>query len=795
KHPEAVKDTLSVDVKKLVEDLHIQQIELEMQNDELRKIQQKLEASRDLYSDLYNFSPDGHMTVSDKGFILEANLTIAAMLGMERIYLIGKLLSRFIPRKDQDRYHLFRKNLLERKTLQSFELRLIKNDCTQFYAQLHGIASEDPEENTAMIRYAVTDITERKRVEKALRYEKEKLSSIFEAMNDGVCIINQQYDFEYLNPLFLKEFGPVEGLKCYTYFNGRTDICPWCRNQKVFSGEIVRWEWQSQKNNKTYDIIETPLRNADGTISKLEIFRDITNYRKLMEKLEQSEERYRSLMKNIPDVTWTTNFKGETSYISPNIEKVYGYTPEEIYQGGASLWIERIHPDDAGKVKEALKNLIEKGTKFDVEYRIKRKDGKWIWLHDRSIAAYEEDGMMKADGIFSDFTNRKRTEEALQKSHNSLEEKVKERTVQLIQINEKLKLEIEEHKTTEENLRNALNEIKELKEHLEAEKKYLQEEIKSEHNYENIIGNSKALRNALYKVEKIAPTDTTVLILGETGTGKELIARSIHDSSPRRHRAFVKVNCATLPSNLMESELFGHEKGAFSGAVAKRVGRFELADGATIFLDEIGELPLALQSKLLRVLEDGEFERVGSSQTVKVDVRIIAATNRDLEAEVRSGRFRQDLWFRLNVFPITMPPLRNRKKDIPMLVEFFAERISNRLGRSIDVIPKSVMGTFQNYHWPGNVRELQHVIERAVINASGNKLHLMDDLDTSKKDLSKIPKTMEKVEYDHIVRMLEETQWKVDGKNGAAEILGLNPSTLRGRMRKLGIKKPKTSHF
>jgi len=240
----------------------------------------------------------------------------------------------------------------------------------------------------------------------------------------------------------------------------------------------------------------------------------------------------------------------------------------------------------------------------------------------------------------------------------------------------------------------------------------------------------------------------------------------------------------------MESELFGYEKGAFTGAFAGRLGRFEVADGATLFLDEIGELSPELQTKLLRVIQDGEFERLGSSLTIKVDVRIIAATNRNLEEEVRSGKFRKDLWYRLNIFPITVPPLRKHMDDIPQLVEYYVDKVSKKLGKSIDTIPMSVMNALQNYPWPGNVRELEHVIERAVINSSENKLRLMDNLVDSQKDLMTAPKTLETVERDHIVQTLEETRWKVSGKNGASEILGLNPSTLRARMRKLGIRKP-----
>jgi transcriptional regulator with GAF, ATPase, and Fis domain len=350
--------------------------------------------------------------------------------------------------------------------------------------------------------------------------------------------------------------------------------------------------------------------------------------------------------------------------------------------------------------------------------------------------------------------------------------------------------DITERKQAELDLREALSEIKELKEKLEVEKAYLQEEIKSQYNHENIIGQSNALNYIFYKVEQIAPTDTTVLILGETGTGKELVARAIHHLSRRKDRALVKVNCATLPANLIESELFGHEKGAFTGAHARQLGRFEIADGATLFLDEIGELPLELQPKLLRVIQDGEFERLGSSGTIKVDVRVIAATNRNLEEEVRRGRFREDLWYRLNIFPITAPPLRERMEDIVLLVDFFVNKISKRLGKHIESIPLSVMNALQAYQWPGNVRELENVLERAAINSSGPKLRLVDELKKPHKDLTTTQKTLEQVERDHIVRVLEQTNWKVSGKNGAAEILGLNRSTLRARIRKLGIHQP-----
>lgn len=358
--------------------------------------------------------------------------------------------------------------------------------------------------------------------------------------------------------------------------------------------------------------------------------------------------------------------------------------------------------------------------------------------------------------------------------------------------------DITRRKQAEEELQKRLLEINELKVRLEAESTYLQEEIKLEHNFENIIGRSDALKYVLYRVQQVGSTDMTALILGETGTGKELIARAIHETSSRRTRPMVKVNCAALPLTLIESELFGHEKGAFTGAGARKLGRFELANNTTLFLDEVGELPLDLQAKLLRVLEEGEFERVGGTLTIKINVRVIAATNRDLEKEMKEGRFRPDLWYRLNVYPITVPALRERIDDIPLLVTHFVEQCCKQFGRNIRSIPTRVIEDLQNYDWPGNIRELKHVIERAVISSSGGKLQIVDNL-------SALPappalsgngeRTLEEMERDYIVQILEKTGWKVEGKLGAAEILDINPGTLRSRMKKLGIRRGYMHHL
>ena len=307
---------------------------------------------------------------------------------------------------------------------------------------------------------------------------------------------------------------------------------------------------------------------------------------------------------------------------------------------------------------------------------------------------------------------------------------------------------------------------------------------------DTILGQSDGLKYVLYRAEQIAPTDTTVLILGETGTGKELIAAIIHDMSPRKDRPLITVNCAALPANLIESELFGREKGAFTGADTRQVGRFEVAHGSTLCLDEIGELPLELQAKLLRVIQYNEFERLGSSQTIKVDVRIVATTNRNLEEEVRKGRFRQDLYYRLNVFPITVPPLRQRQEDIPILVQAFTERYARKLGKQITSIQKETMKALQDYPWPGNIRELESIIERAVILCPGPVLHLADKLEISSPPLSSTMRTLEETERNQILKILSDTRWRIEGKDGAAAILGLHPSTLRARMHKLGILRP-----
>jgi DNA-binding NtrC family response regulator len=346
---------------------------------------------------------------------------------------------------------------------------------------------------------------------------------------------------------------------------------------------------------------------------------------------------------------------------------------------------------------------------------------------------------------------------------------------------------------TNQELKQTLIELEELKKHLEEENIYLKEEIASENFSGEIITESPKIRQIFQEIRSVAKTDSTVLITGETGTGKELVARAIHENSNRSKSTLVKVNCAAIPANLIESELFGHEKGSFTGANARKIGKFELASGGTIFLDEIGELPLELQSKLLRILQESELERVGGNQTIKINIRVVAATNRNLLKEIDEGNFREDLYYRLHVFPINIPSLRERKEDIKVLSQYFVKKYCKKTGKKIEKIPAKVMEKLEKYDWPGNVRELENIIERAVIISSGNTLQMGDWIDSKKKNTIEDDQilTLEEIERNHIIKTLNYCNGVIHGSLGAAELLNINPSTLRSRMMKLGIKMKK----
>jgi PAS domain S-box-containing protein len=508
----------------------------------------------------------------------------------------------------------------------------------------------------------------------------------------------------------------------------------------------------------------SPLQPTDMPGAVCAVMVDITERKKMEEALKNSETNYRRLFEAARDGILILDAEtGQISDVNPFLLEMLGYSHEELL--GKNLWeIGTFRDIEASKATSS--ELKSKGYVRYNDLPLETKEGRPIAVEFVSNV-YLVNHLKVIQCNIRDITERKLTAEALKKSHNELEQQAVE-------------------------LRTALSEVKTLKDRLEAENIYFRHENKMKHRFEHIIGESDGLKYALYRAEQVAPANTTVLILGETGTGKELIAFAIHSMSPRKERPLITVNCAALPGNLIESELFGREKGAFTGADTRQVGRFEIANGSTLCLDEIGELPLELQAKLLRVIQHNEFERLGSSQTIKVDVRIVATTNRNLEEQVRMGRFRQDLYYRLNVFPITVPPLRQRKDDIPLMVQAFIERYSRKLGKQITSIQKEAMKALQDYPWPGNVRELESIIERAVILCHGPVLQLADKLEISSPPLSSAVRTLEEMEQNQILKILSETRWRIEGKDGAAAILGLHPSTLRARMHKLGIVRQET---
>jgi formate hydrogenlyase transcriptional activator len=491
---------------------------------------------------------------------------------------------------------------------------------------------------------------------------------------------------------------------------------------------------------------------------------DITERKKMEEAQKISETRYRRLFEAARDGILILDAEtGQIVDVNPFVLEILGYSREELL--GKKLWEIGTFRDIEESKATSAELKSEGYVRYD-DLPLVTKDGRAIAVEFVSNVYLVNHHKVIQCNI-RDTTERKLTADALKKSLKELERQDVE-------------------------LRTALSEIKTLKDQLEAENIYFRHENKMKHQFENIIGQSDGLKYVLYRAEQVAPTNTTILILGETGTGKELIAAAVHNMSPRKERPLITVNCAALPGNLIESELFGREKGAFTGADTRQVGRFEVAHGSTLCLDEIGELPLELQAKLLRVIQHNEFERLGSSQTIKVDVRIVATTNRDLEEEVLKGRFRQDLYYRLNVFPITVPPLRQRKEDIPLMVQAFIKRYSRKLGKQITSIQKETMKALQDYPWPGNVRELESIIERAVILCPGPVLQLADKLEISSPPLSSTMRTLEETERNQVLKILSDTRWRIEGKNGAAAILGLHPSTLRARMHKLGIVRPET---
>jgi len=524
---------------------------------------------------------------------------------------------------------------------------------------------------------------------------------------------------------------------------------------------VVRRRFRNFSDEKMFPPIELELLRNDGTSVIVEaasvpmelhgkptimmIGQDITGRKRAETRLQESEKRFRMIVEQAGEGFFVLDYEGRILDVNRQTCYMLGYSRNELLK--ASISDVDTEVEKKGH-KERYWESLGPGNYTTFESHHQRKDGKTFPVEVRlGRVDIGEDRVLLA-----------------------------------------LARNIADRKQKETELKKAFEKIMELKDQLEQENIHLRKEIELEYRHEAIVGKSDAIREILRQAEQVAGSDACVLILGETGTGKELLAHAIHNMSPRKGRVMIKVNCAALPASLIESELFGREKGAYTGALTKQIGRFEAANGSTIFLDEIGDLPMEMQVKLLRVLQDGQFERLGSTETIFADVRIIAATNRNLSDLVREGRFRKDLYYRINVFPITIPPLRERREDIPLLIGMFIKELGLKRGKSIDTMPKRTMDLLQSYSWPGNIRELRNVIERAMILSTGSKLRVDrlysgEDMDTPQMGLDEINRI-------HIKKVLENNGWRIYGEKGAAKILQLKPSTLQYKIKKLNIEKP-----
>jgi transcriptional regulator with GAF, ATPase, and Fis domain len=557
------------------------------------------------------------------------------------------------------------------------------------------------------------------------------------------------------------------------------------------AGRIGRFtgyfETAQTKSPKWWDVVISPILDADGKPEKLlATSRDVTEWKR-------GEQLLQAIIAGTSAVTGREFFASLVENLAKGFGVRYSFVaecvPDDRSRSLAAWFNGRPGPDFEYPVAEAPCRHVMTGRTFHLGCDVQQafpKDADLVTMNVHSyLGVPMRDASRRVIGHLVIMDDKPMARDAL--------------TVSVMET-------FASRAAAELQRERAFAEIAALKNRLEAENAYLQEEIRSDHNFTEIVGNDPRLRETLQLVEQVAVADSTVLILGETGTGKELIARGIHDRSARRERPLVKVNCGAISAGLVESELFGHVKGAFTGAIANRDGRFKLADGGTIFLDEVGELPMDTQVKLLRVLQEQEFEPIGSSRTIKVDVRVVAATNRDLHEMVREGKFRADLFYRLNVVPLRVPSLRERTSDIPLLATFFVQKLTRKMGRKIARISDETMGRLASYPWPGNVRELQSVIERAVILSPGDTLVIADELRAAPAATARVATarsgpieiapapdnsgTLDDVERRHIESVLNQTNWRIEGKRGAAKTLNLNPSTLRSRMQKLGIKRP-----
>ncbi len=664
---------------------------------------------------------------------------------------VEKIVQRTHPEDKANVQQLIDRVSSERRAF-DFEHRLLMPDGLVKYVRIVGHPSKSESGSFEFVG-AITDITERKLRESLLKESEQRFRAIFSEAGTGISLVDLEpgvqirsnralqtmlgcsreelSHFETYDELTFEEERERDATLFRQLCEGKRDTF---RQEKHFILRSGKSVWAN--------VIFTLLRDSKGRPKYvIAMHEDITERKQAEERVRQDERELRQLVDFVPHAIGTLDTEGRLCHINRAGMEYFGMTLEEVVKS-ADHRDGMYHREDLGAVREVLRRAISQGSPGEVEARLRRHDGQYRWNLIRYEPFHDEYGqVIRWYGTGTDIEDRKQTEQRMR----------------------------------EENIA-------------------LREEIDKASMFEEIVGTSDALKAVLVQVSKVAPTDSTVLITGETGTGKELIARAIHKRSQRSARAFVGVNCAAIPPSLLASELFGHEKGAFTGATQRRLGRFELADGGTIFLDEIGDLPLDTQLALLRVLQERQFERVGGVRSISVDVRVITATNRDLEAAMADGEFRSDLFYRLNVFPIDMPPLRARRDDIPLLVEYFIDRFANNAGKGIRHISKKTLDLMQSYSWPGNIRELQNVVERSMIVSEGDTFSVDErwlssepvQAESNSRHLLKIGADQEK---EMIENALAETRGRIAGPLGAAAKLGIPASTLDSKIKTMNIDK------
>ena len=707
--------------------------------------------AQDLFERLFEFSPDAILVVDRAGRISQANAQVEKLFCYSRTELLGQPVEVLIPDRFREAHLGHRKDYNDQPRTRpmgaNLELYGRRKDGSEFPVDIMLSPVETIE--GPYVLSAIRDASERKGAEEALRLSEQRFRSLVDCVRDYAIF---QMDVEGRVQTWNAGAELVKGYRAdeivgrhfSCFYTGEDVAQEKPRLELKAAAERGRYEdegWRVRKDGSRFwaNVVITAIRDQSGKlVGFAKVIRDVSDRKNAEEALRLSEQHSRMLFELSPDAIIVSNREGRITEANRRVESLFGYSRGELLGQSVEVLIperfRHVHPKHRAEY-DSQPRMRSMGVGLEL-YGL-RKDGSEFPVDIMLGPAKTQNGRVILSDI-RDLSERRRYEGALRRS--------------------------------------------------EEEKRYLEQELSLEHQFGKIIGESAALRRVLEQLETVAGTDATVLLLGETGTGKDLVARALHQLSSRRERTLVKLNCAAIPTGLLESELFGHEKGAFTGAISQKIGRLELAHQGTLFLDEIGDLPLELQPKILRALQEKEFERLGGTRTIPVDVRLIAATNRDLAKMVADRQFRIDLYYRLKVFPIVLPPLRERREDIPLLVRHFLEKHSRQMHKVIENIPSDIMQALVRRGWPGNIRELENLVERAVILTKGPTLRIpLADLEMAEEPALETDPTLKDVEREHILRALREARGTVGGPRGAANRLGLKRTTLNSKLKKLGI--------